>query len=478
MAAASFQFILFGLAVAALSNLSRSPRWRSTVLLIASVIFLGMLAPAWIQLLPLAGFLVMGYLAILLVRRGRANRPAIYICIVIATYIWLKKYAFLPHGLFLQAPYLVLGLSYIFFRVLHLIIEVADPANRPDAGVGGYLTYTINFTTLVSGPIQRYSAFAEDLLATEPIGLDSGTVAAQMERIIRGFFKVNVVALLLNIVHDDALAQLTHSGILSSRAAAGFELVTFYPLFLFANFSGYIDIVIALARLMRIRLPENFDRPFSASSFIDFWSRWHITLSTWLRTYVYNPLLMALSRRFTVPSLQSSFAVLSLFVTFFLIGLWHGRTSEFLLFGVLQGGGVAINLIWQLWLTSRFGRKRYRALSSGAAWEAAARGLTFTWFAFTLSWFWADWTQLKAMYAALGAAGWLGIWGAVWVTATILLAAWQGLRAQLLKLQSNGAPILEGPYARTVWTTAMVFVWFVVGLVISQPAPDIVYKAF
>ena len=70
-----------------------------------------------------------------------------------------------------------------------------------------------------------------------------------------------------------------------------------YPLFLYANFSGYIDIVIALARLMRVRLPENFDRPFSASSVLDFWNRWHMTLSNWLKTYVYNPLLLALMRR-------------------------------------------------------------------------------------------------------------------------------------------------------------------------------------
>ncbi len=73
-----------------------------------------------------------------------------------------------------------------------------------------------------------------------------------------------------------------------------------YPLFLYANFSGYIDIVIALARLMRMRLPENFDRPFAASSVLDFWNQWHMTLSNWLKTYVYNPLLMALMRRISI----------------------------------------------------------------------------------------------------------------------------------------------------------------------------------
>lgn len=478
MATASFQFILFGLAVAVLSNLSRSPRWRSAVLLIASIVFLSMLAPDWMQLLPLAGFLLLGYLSMVLARRGGANRPALYICIVIATYIWLKKYAFLPHGLFLRTPYLILGVSYIFFRVLHLIIEVADPATRPEVDLRGYLTYTINFTTLVSGPIQRYSAFAADLFAADPIRLDLPTVAAQVERIIRGFFKVNVVALLFSIVHDDALVQLTHPGAPSAKAIAAFELVAFYPLFLYANFSGYIDIVIALGRLMRIRLPENFDRPFSASSFIDFWSRWHITLSTWLRTYVYNPLLLSLSRRFTAPPLQSYFAVLSLFITFFLIGLWHGRTSEFLLFGVLQGAGVSVNLVWQLQLIRRLGRKRYRSLSNRTMYETLGRGLTFAYLAFTLCWFWGDWSQLKTAYEAIGAAWWLGVWGAVWLVAALVLSVWERLRGEMLNLQWAGVPVLDGPHTRTVWTTAMVFMWFMIGLVINQAAPDIVYKGF
>ena len=111
------------------------------------------------------------------------------------------------------------------------------------------------------------------------------------------------------------------------------------PVFLYSNFSGYIDIVIALARLMRVRLPENFDRPFSASSVLDFWNRWHITLSNWLKTYVYNPLLMALMRRILILIVEPFLGVFSFFVTFFLIGLWHGRTSEFVFFGVLTGAG-------------------------------------------------------------------------------------------------------------------------------------------
>ena len=96
--------------------------------------------------------------------------------------------------------------------------------------------------------------------------------------------------MLLHETLQDALTQISEPVAISLKFFAAFQIAVTYPFFLYANFSGYIDIVVAVARLMRVRLPENFDRPFSASSFIEFWSRWHITLSNWLKTYVYNPL--------------------------------------------------------------------------------------------------------------------------------------------------------------------------------------------
>src|ERR1019366_3087392 len=106
-------------------------------------------------------------------------------------YVWLKKYTFLPEGIFLHAPYFTLGLSYIFFRVLHVLIETGDGAETRHISLGAYLLYTLNFTTLVSGPIQRYDEFARDQFATEPPPLGLRIVGLQLERIVRGFFKVN-----------------------------------------------------------------------------------------------------------------------------------------------------------------------------------------------------------------------------------------------------------------------------------------------
>ncbi len=360
MDSASFQFVAFGLAAALLSNLSRSRVWRSMVLLAASGVFLGLLSHDPLAFLPLAGFLLLGYVLLFLIERGWARATAWFIVAVVLVYVWLKKYTFLPEGAFLHYPYFTLGLSYIFFRVLHLIIESGDGGEKPRISLAEYLLYTINFTTFVSGPIQRYDEFARDQFALEPIALGPRVIGLQLERIVRGFFKVNVLAMLLHAFQQDALAQMNPLFPLSLRLVAAFKVAVLYPFFLYANFSGYIDIVIALARLMRVRLPENFDRPFSASSFLDFWNRWHITLSTWLKTYVYNPLLIALMRRVTAISMQPVLGVFCFFVTFFLIGVWHGRTSEFVIFGVLQGGGISINKIWQLALTSGLGRKGYK----------------------------------------------------------------------------------------------------------------------
>ncbi len=481
MDSASPQFVLFGLITAALLNLSRSRLWRSIVLMAASLIFLAMLAKSAVVLIPLAAFLLFGYGALVMRERGWSRGAAWTIPAMILVYVWLKKYTFLPERSFLSFPYFTLGLSYIFFRVLHVLIEAGEVAGTEEKrriGFGAYMLYTLNFATLVSGPIQRYEEFARDQFAVQPLPLGPSVIGLQLERIIRGFFKVNVLAMLLHMMQEKGLEQLAQPVPIEHKLIASIQLTVAYPLFLYANFSGYIDIVIALARLMRIRLPENFDRPFSASSFLDFWNRWHITLSTWLKTYVYNPLLLALMRRISSPSMQPFLGVICFFVTFFLIGVWHGRTSEYIVFGILQGGGVAINKLWQLWLTRILGRKAYKELAKNAIYIAFGRGLTFSWFAFTMFWFWANWKQIGTVFSTITVAPWLAVWLAIWFGSTSVLAMWERLRAVLLKLRTEEGPALTSRYARVVYATAMGVIALVITVVLNQPAPGIVYKAF
>lgn len=478
MDSASFYFVLYGLLGAVLSNLSKSPAWRSAVLLAMSIGFIALIARGPLVLIPLAGFLLLGFVALKLIERGWSKGLVWSLPAVVFVYIWLKKYTFLPEGMFLHFPYLTLGLSYIFFRVMHLLIEAGERGNQPQVGPIAYLQYTLNFTTFISGPIQRYDKFARDQFAPEPVPLGPRMVGMQLERIIRGFFKVNVLAMLLQMVQSGAIAQFSQPVPHSARLLAALEVALVYPLFLYANFSGYIDIVIALARLMRLRLPENFDRPFSATSFLEFWNRWHMTLSNWLKTYVYNPLLIAMMRRVSSVSLEPLLGVLCFFVTFFLIGIWHGRTSEFVVFGLLQGGGISINKLWQIGLTRGLGRKGYKALASRALYIAFGRGLTFCFFSFSLFWLWGSWKELGTIFSALNIAQWLGIWCAAVVVSTVALAAWEWLRSALLRIETSVGPVFFSRYARVVYATALCLAAIAIVAVMNQPAPDIVYKRF
>ena len=475
---ASFQFLAFGLAVALVSNLNRSVVWRSCVLTLASATFLSLVSKNPASLLPLAGFLLLGFGGLTLLERGWSTLVVFPVLAVVLVYAWLKKYTFLPSGMFLSFPYLTLGLSYIFFRVLRLLIEAKESRGNRHIGLAAYLLYNCNFATLVSGPIQSYADFARDQFAEKPIPLGQRVIGLQLERIIRGFFKVNVIALLLHAVYEDGLMELHQPVPIFLKLFAAARVAVAYPFFLYSNFSGYIDIVLGLSRLMRVRLPENFDRPFSASSFLEFWSRWHITLSEWLKTFIYNPLLMTLMSRVSSLRMQPFLGVFCFFVTFFLIGVWHGRTSEFMFFGVLQGGGVSLNKLWQLTLTWKLGRKGYKALGKNQVYEAFGRGLTFSWFAFTLFWFWGSWDQINQAFRSLGLVRWFFVWFAVWMIATAALTLWERVREFLLSPKGLARATISGRYVRVVVATALAFASVVVVGVLNQPAPEIVYKAF
>jgi D-alanyl-lipoteichoic acid acyltransferase DltB (MBOAT superfamily) len=158
-------------------------------------------------------------------------------------------------------------------------------------------------------------------------------------------------------------------------------LFYFFPAYVFLNFAGYCDIVIAGASLAGIRVPENFDRPYLARNMIDFWARWHRTLSFWIRDYVFTPLYMAIARRRSdwAPSL----AFVCYFVALFLAGIWHGSTWNFVVFGVLNGIGVSAAKLWENILVSWRGRKGLREYLNNRPIKWIAIFATFNFVCFT-----------------------------------------------------------------------------------------------
>ena len=474
----SIQFLIFTLAAGIVYNLHRSLAWRQAILLLANVAFLASLWANWKAYLPLAIFLAIGYITVHLVR-NRSSRLLFIplVSIVIVLYIWLKRYAFIPDKLLFPLPYVTIGLSYVFFRVMHMIVDAGDGTLRCDVGIIPYLNYTLNFTTLAAGPIQMYPDFAASQLNPVRPPLTLAQCGYALERMARGFFKLRVISAILLAIQQAAFARLSADQANADKVVTACAVLAGYPIYLYFNFSGFIDLMIGASRFFRLDLPENFDRPFSATSFIEFWSRWHMTLSNWLKTYVYLPLVKVLMRRFSSPKLEPFLGAAGFFVTFFLVGVWHGQTSEFLCFGLLQGCGVSLNKVYQILMAKGLGRRRYKALDANPIYCALARGLTFSYFTFTMIWFWATWPQIHRLGSALTIRNEILVWLAIWLGSSVGLAVWEGLRRYALGFEWDGGSALLAPPVRGAWAVYLVIITSVALSIVTVSTP-VLYQIF
>jgi alginate O-acetyltransferase complex protein AlgI len=465
----SWQFLVFALAGAAMFNLTRRHVWRQMVWLALNVVFVCSFATTLPALAPFALFIGLGYAAQALARRHPKRAGTIAAVLVLAVFLWLKRYSFVPEALWLPAGYVTVGLSYVFFRVMHLVIE-AGQGGAQSISLVSYLNYTLNFPSFVSGPIQRW----EDYQASDNAPLSVRDLGGAVWRMMSGAFKVLIISAALHAWQRQEIAALAPTLPLPQRALHGALVVVLYPFFLYANFSGYTDFVIGIARLFRLRLPENFDRPFGAPNFIEFWNRWHITLSQWLRSHVFNPLLLGWMRRDRRARSKQYPGIVALFVTFFLVGAWHGQTTEFLFFGLLQGAGVAGNRLYQVWMARRLAPGVYEQLGANLVYRALARGVTFIWFAFTLLWFWSNWAGIGTLASSLGGAGIVS----ATLGATVLASAVLAVPDMLGSWGARAVHLTRSRYVRTAFSAAMVLMIAISALVLNLSSPEIVYKQF
>jgi alginate O-acetyltransferase complex protein AlgI len=234
-----------------------------------------------------------------------------------------------------------LAISFFTFEFVHYLVEVyrgREPIRRPD----DFALFAIHFPSLVAGPIKRYQDYLPDLRAGLS-GVTVDDVAAGAQRIALGLVKKIVLADNLTLVinfYGGGFAGLSACQAWLFLAALAARIVL--------DFSGYTDMAIGLSRLLGIRLPENFNYPYLAVSLQDFWQRWHISLTSWIRDYLYIPLggnRHGLIRRVT----------LGLFV-FALCGLWHGPAGHFVLWGLWHGVGLVLNFSYAR-LLGPFGRR-------------------------------------------------------------------------------------------------------------------------
>ena len=220
---------------------------------------------------------------------------------------------------------LPLGISYYTFKIISYNADIflgKREAEKGLSGCGAYLTYVLFFPQIVSGPIERSESFLAQLHAGP--AYDAGLFAEGLQRIVLGLFKKMVIANRLSGYVDAVFAAPeAYPGLACVMAAF------FYSFQLYCDFSGYSDIAIGMGNLLGIRSRENFACPYFSRGIKEFWSRWHISLSSWLKDYIYIPL--GGSR---VSSFRHGVNVLA---TFLVSGLWHGASWTYVIWGGIHG---------------------------------------------------------------------------------------------------------------------------------------------
>ena len=222
-----------------------------------------------------------------------------------------------------------------------------------------YVNYQLNLFGFLSGPIQRYQEFQHTWLNWTPLLKSRYEILIAFGRLYVGLLKIVFsTAILWMFTHEQEFFLSDPGSEARSILKVIFKFVVMfycYPLYLYFNFSGYCDMVIAAAALVGIQMPENFDRPYLSRNMIDFWTRWHRTLGFWVRDYLFMPMYKAVAERW---SRQAAVLVFPCyFLAFFLAGVWHGSTLNFAVFGVLHGGGVAAAKLWEVQVVRRIGRR-------------------------------------------------------------------------------------------------------------------------
>jgi D-alanyl-lipoteichoic acid acyltransferase DltB (MBOAT superfamily) len=270
------------------------------------------------------------------------------------------------------------GLSYMAFRLSHMVLEVRNGI-VPMPTVWEHLSFAFFVPTMSVGPISRYSIFRQSLYGPDP---RQTPPVQSLLRILVGVTKYLFLASLVE--------QLSYKGLLfDSHLHRWIDLpvaaVAFY-FYLYLNFSGYCDMAIGTAGLLGIQVDENFDRPFSSRNIQEFWTRWHITLSNYMRDMLFTPLTKALVRKMGPQSTQHAIAI-SIFAVFVAIGAWHDLTWSFLIFGAIHGAGVVSCHYYTIWLKKHFGKARYAAYHRNPAIKAMAVTATFLYVSFSLFFF-------------------------------------------------------------------------------------------
>jgi alginate O-acetyltransferase complex protein AlgI len=443
-----------------------------------SIVFLVLiLSPA--ALAWLSAFMAAGYLVVRVAGRFKALHPLLFIGPLALLFAVFKRYDILPlHRLYTHIPE-VAGLSFIIFRVIMVLFDAREEKAPTD--IATYLSFCLSPLTFISGPVQRLRDFREDMTRSRDFRLAADEGAAALTRMMNGLIQVLLLAPLAQSIQTTFVVAAAESTLVARLpglfAPVGYGLAALsYLLFLYFNFSGYTDIVIALGRLFGFRLPENFDMPVAATSFLDFWSRWHISLSLWFRDYCFTPILKEMVKAGITNRVVATLP--AYFISFGLLGLWHGRTWPFFLCGFLFALGSVANQLVRTAGSRMLGKKRMARLGGNPAWQAVASASTFLYIAIAVLGLWRTGPEVSAILRSFAQPrAFLAVFLLIFALAAGLL---------LFRILS-GTPVIRktfGPFrmlfdGQSAFLIALkafvVIVWY---FTLSTHLPDFVYRGF
>lgn len=345
----SFSFALF-FPIVTLLYFIFPHKYRWLHLLIASCVFYAFFIPAY--LLILFAIILIDYYAGIVIEKAAIGYKKHYLAISILSNIGLlfvfKYYNFFIDNLNTLFSYydlkitepslniiLPIGLSFHTFQAMSYTIEVYRGNQKAEKHIGIYALYVMFYPQLVAGPIERPQNMLPQF--REEHKFDTAQTVSGLRLMLWGMFKKVVIADRLALLTEPVFNAPTEHTSLAILIA-----IVFFSFQIFCDFSGYSDIAIGAARVMGFRLMRNFNRPYHAKSIPEFWQKWHISLSTWFRDYLYIPLggnRVSLMR----------WVLITLFV-FLVSGLWHGASWTFIVWGGLHGFYLVIARLKEKWV--------------------------------------------------------------------------------------------------------------------------------
>jgi len=346
-------FLLFFLPIFLLLYWVVPTRYKNAFALLASILFYSWGAPKFVFLLLVSGLIDFYFCKIMYVQKGRAKTKTLYLLVGynLALLAYFKYSNFfidnlnqlleLTNSQTLSWVHVALpiGISFFTFQKISYIVDVYRNTKKPLKRTSDYLLFVFLFPQLIAGPIVRFNEIANEITNRKQYEtLDYKFYG--IFRFVIGLAKkvliANVLGEYVDLMLGDQLAFLS--------TGESWLIMISYSLQIYYDFAGYSDMAIGLGMFMGFQFPENFNFPYISRNITEFWRRWHITLGTWMREYLYIPLGGNRGSKSSV--------FFNLWIVFLLSGLWHGDSWNFLIWGAFHGLFLILDRLFLINLTS------------------------------------------------------------------------------------------------------------------------------